>query len=391
MSKRKNARFEPMIILIIALVIFIGAAYYCLTQPEKDGENADKKVQQQYEEQVAQIKKENQAMKDAYEEDKQDYIDLVNGMKEPEVPVEVKSEGWDIVDMTGYPLTGTATVRRSDVMYNGLLLVNQWHSRPEDFDESMMLSINSYAREQETGLESFWDGSSCKLHPVAIDALIEMLQAAKPLGFDQFVVKKNYNFRSYNEQLEMFNKELEDQRSKRPNLTEEQLVERAKKNVNYPGTSEFNSGLSFCLYLYDGSDYYKQTSFYDTEDGKWLLENAWRYGFVFRFPTAGYPAADTVDKTYKTGVGVNLNCYRYVGKGHAAVMNHLGLCLEEYIEYLQEHPYIAVYEDGVKKYEITYQYVGDDAASFTVNTNNRNRNYTMSLDNFGGVVTVYEY
>lgn len=391
MSKRKNARFEPMIILIIALVIFIGAAYYCLTQPEKDGENADKKVQQQYEEQVAQIKKENQAMKDAYEEDKQDYIDLVNGMKEPEVPVEVKSEGWDIVDMTGYPLTGTATVRRSDVMYNGLLLVNQWHSRPEDFDESMMLSINSYAREQETGLDSFWDGSSCKLHPVAIDALIEMLQAAKPLGFDRYVVQKDNNFRSYDEQLAMFNKELADQRSKRPNLSEEQLVERAKKKVNYPGTSEFNTGLSFCLYLYDGTDYYKKTPVFETEDGKWLLENAWRYGFVFRFPTSGFPTADTVDKTYKTGVGVKLKCFRYVGKGHAAVMNHLGLCLEEYIEYLQEHPYIAVYEDGVKKYEITYQYVGDDAASFTVNTNNRNRNYTMSLDNFGGVVTVYEY
>jgi len=388
---KKKSRFDPIIILVIALIVFGAVAVYCLSQPRKNAEKADQAAKKQYEEQVEQIKQENQAMKDAYEQDKQDYIDMVNGLKEPEIPVEVKSEGWDIVDMTGYPLAGSATVKRSDVMYNGMLLVNQWHSRPEDFDESMILSIHNYAREGQTGLESFVDNSSCKLHPVAIDALIEMLQAAKPLGFDQFVVKKGYNFRTFDEQMELFNKELENQRSKRPNLTDEQLVERAKKNVNYPGTSEFNSGLSFCLYLYDGSDYYKQTPFYQTEDGKWLLENAWRYGFVFRFPTAGYPTADTLDKTYKTGIGVELNCYRYVGKGHAAVMNHLGLCLEEYIEYLQEHPYIAVYEDGVKKYEITYQYVGDDAASFTVNTNNRNRNYTMSLDNFGGVVTVYEY
>lgn len=391
MSKNKTRRFDPMILLIIAVIIFAALAIGLIAHQKKSEADDKKAAEKKYEQQVEQIRSENEAMLADYEEKKQDYIDFVNGLKEPETPVEVKSEGWDIIDMTGYPLTSTVTVRRSDVMYNGMLLVNEFHSRPEDFDESLILPIYSYAKEQETGLQSFVDNSTCKLHPVAIDALIEMLQAAKPLGFDQFVVKKGYNFRTFDEQKELFDKELESQRSKRPNLSDEQLVQRAKENVNYPGTSEFNSGLSFCLYLYDGSDYYKQTPFYQTEDGKWLLENAWRYGFVFRFPTAGYPTADTVDKTYKTGVGIDLNCYRYVGKGHAAVMNHLGLCLEEYIEYLQEHPYIAVYEDGVKKYEITYQQVGDDVASFSVNVKNNSNNYIMSLDNFGGVVTVYEY
>ena len=194
----------------------------------------------------------------------------------------------------------------------------------------------------------------------------------------------------------MFNTELEKQRSSRPNLTEEQLIERARKNVNYPGTSEFNSGLSFCLYLYEREDgeskqYYKETPFYDTPDGQWLLENAWKYGFVFRFPTAGYPTSAMMDKAYKTGMTMKLNCYRYVGKGHAAVMHHLDLCLEEYIEYLMDHPHIAVFEDGVKRYEITYQYVGDDVATFTVNTNRLTNNYTMTLDNMGGLITVYEY
>ena len=39
----------------------------------------------------------------------------------------------------------------------------------------------------------------------------------------------------------------------------------------------------------------------------------------------------------------------------------------------------------------TYQVVGDDVASFTVDINRLTNNYTMSLDNMGGVITVYEY
>ena len=72
-------------------------------------------------------------------------------------------------------------------------------------------------------------------------------------------------------------------------------------------------------------------------------------------------------------------------------MHHLDLCLEECIEYLQEHPHIAVFEDGVKKYEITRQQVGDDLASFSVQINQVTDNYTMSLDNMGGIVVAYEF
>ncbi|MBR6667155.1 MAG: hypothetical protein IKL25_02145 [Clostridia bacterium] len=100
--------------------------------------------------------------------------------------------------------------------------------------------------------------------------------------------------------------------------------------------------------------------------------------------------ADTTDKSYKTGVGSHLNIYRYVGVPNAEVMHHLDLCLEEYIEYLQEHPHVAVFENGVKKYEITRQQVGD-AESFTVEINRVCPNYTMYLDNMGGVITVYTY
>ena len=79
-----------------------------------------------------------------------------------------------------------------------------------------------------------------------------------------------------------------------------------------------------------------------------------------------------------------------MGKGNAAVMHFYDFCMEEYIEFLQEHPHIAVFEDGVLKYEIYRQYVGD-APSFNVQLTRSCRTYSSSLDNMGAVITVFEY
>ena len=67
------------------------------------------------------------------------------------------------------------------------------------------------------------------------------------------------------------------------------------------------------------------------------------------------------------------------------------MCLEEYIEYLMAHPHIAVFEDGRLKYEIVRQQVGDDSSTFSVSISRKTSNYTMSLDNMGGLITIYEY
>ncbi len=303
------------------------------------------------------------------------------------------SEGWDIIDLTNYPLEapGTAVVSRADIMNNGLLLINEWHSRPEDFDDSGVVGVAGYARSDKE-LSSFVENNTCKLLPKAIDALMAALKDAKAVGLEGYVLKAGSTYRSYDEQNTLFQKEVERQRTNHPNYSEEKLLERAKQNYNYPGTSEYNSGLSFRLYLYQKDNAaINDSPFYATAQGKWLYENSWKYGLVFRFPKAGYPMADTTDKTYKTGVKSDLNIYRYVGVENAEIMHHLDLCLEEYIEYLMEHPHVAVFENGVKKYEITRQQVGDDVATFTVDINRVSSDYTMYLDNMGGVVTLYRY
>ena len=59
----------------------------------------------------------------------------------------------------------------------------------------------------------------------------------------------------------------------------------------------------------------------------WLEENSWKYGFIFRYPAY---------KTDLTGVAGEVWHYRYVGKEAAQEIYEQGVCLEEYLETLQE-------------------------------------------------------
>ncbi len=294
-----------------------------------------------------------------------------------------KMEGWDVVDLTGIALENAASVpvNRADVLTTGLLLVNEWHSRPDDFSEERLMSIGENAK-GVVGVQNY----SQTLQPEAINAMVTALTDANALGLKGYVV--NYAYRSWDDQNNLFQSKMQSLSSR---YEGDALIARTKKEVNYPGTSEFNTGLSFTLYLYEsGNTELNNTPFSTSQQGQWLYDNGWKYGLTFRFPLEDFPLPGTIDKSYKTGVSVELNCFRYVGKAHAAVMRQLDLCLEEYIEYLMAHPHIAVFEDGVLKYEIVRQKV-DTASSFEVEITRNAPSYSMSLDNMGGVVTVFEY
>ena len=382
-------RKDPMMMLIIVAVLMVVLVAVCIIGRGWIDDYRASVLQQKRQEAQAR----NEEKQAEYDQAVAEYMNKISQSNQVnEDWPEAAAEGWDIIDLTNYPLEapGTVTVNRADIMNNGLLLVNEWHSRPDDFDDSAVTSVSGYARELK--IDSFWENSTCKLLPQAIDALVAALRDAEAVGLKNYVLQAGDTYRSYDDQYAIFQKEVDRQRANHPSYSDEKVIERAKRTVNYPGTSEYNTGLSFRLYLYEkDNNVLNSAAFYETAQGKWLYENSWKYGLVFRFPTAGYPMADTTDKSYKTGVTANLNIYRYVGVANAEVMHHLDLCLEEYIEYLQEHTHVAVFEDGVKKYEITRQQVGDDVASFAVEINRVTSNYVMYLDNMGGVITVYTY
>ena len=298
---------------------------------------------------------------------------------------EHKNEGWDLLDLTGIPLENQSavTMTRSDLMNNGMLLVNEWHSRPEDFDETGIVSVGKYYNGDEKIQVS---DNNVTLFPAAIVALREALDGAKADGLEHYLVEEGY--RTYEQQDQYFQNKVTKLSSK---YTGDALIAAAKKEVNYPGTSEYNSGLGFELRQYEKNNPDLNSMKYSaTDQGKWMNENCWKYGIVFRFPQAGWPLESSTDKSFKTGVSKHLNLYRYVGKGNAAIMHYMDFTMEEYIEYLEEHPHIALFEDGVLKYEVYRQYIGDAGYTDVQLTRNA-RNYTSSLDNMGGIITVFEY
>ena len=63
--------------------------------------------------------------------------------------------------------------------------------------------------------------------------------------------------------------------------------------------------------------------FADTDEYRWLEQNAWKFGFVLRYPEG---------KEDVTGIQFEPWHYRYVGRYHAYRMHESGMCLEEYLE-----------------------------------------------------------
>lgn len=388
-KQKKRLTISSLAVFLTATVLLTALAVACLfgsnviAKEKSDDIKAQRDAMQarndeRFAEYEAEVEKYNEKL-------------MANNNASPSWPAPEKNEGICVVDLTNYPLErpSNRTIARSQAMMGGLLLVNEWHSRPEDYDETVLVSIMSQARATEGFSRdmSIWQNDGQKLHPNAAKALIEAIMDAEKAGLKHYVVNEGY--RSIADQQALFDRELAKYATR--DMTEEQKIERVKRSINLPGTSEYNSGLAFSLYVYEKDNReLNDMSFTQTEQGKWMLENGWKYGLVFRFPTENFPVEGTVSKTYKTGMSVKLNLFRYVGKAHAAVMREMDLCLEEYVEYLMAHPHIAVFEDGQLKYEIVRQQVGT-ADPMTVSITTKTNNYSMSLDNMGGLVTVFEY
>lgn len=84
-----------------------------------------------------------------------------------------------------------------------------------------------------------------------------------------------------------------------------------------PGCSEHQLGLAIDINVPGAS------SFAGTKQCKWLHEHCWEFGFIVRY---------TADKKEITGFEAEAWHIRYVGTEHALRIRELGMCLEEYLE-----------------------------------------------------------
>ena len=379
---KKKSKAVPVVAVLTFLIAALAVVCFLINplviQPQKDA------IRKANEDAKAAVEERNRKAETDYKIRISELESQANQPANPSWP-EHKKEGWDVLDLTNIPLENqTAETRtRADLMMGGMLLVNQWHFRPDDFSESGMVSVaRAYKNEDKIQAKD----NNVTLYPTAVAALHEALTAAKAEKMEHYLVEEGY--RTWDTQNTYFQNKVTKLASK---YSGDALIEAAMKEVNRPGTSEYNSGLSFELRLYDRNDPDVGTPKYSTTaEGKWMNENCWKYGIVFRFPQNAWPLETSTDKSFKTGVSKHLNLYRYVGKGNAAVMHYMDFTMEEYIEYLEEHPHIALYVDDILLYEVYRQPVGD-AQTIDVQLTYNARSHESSLDNMGGVITVFSY
>ncbi len=371
-STNAYGKLGRILIVLFVLVVLCGAGYILL----------DQSINAQLEENARRAAEENALLTAQYQQAKAEEQAKKEQGESLQWPTP-SAEGWDILDLTDYPLTNAVdvTASRQDLLLGGMLLLNHWHSLPSDFPESELVSVSSVDKSIPVS------GSDVKLFPVAIDALGNLIADAKEAGLEGFLVDEGY--RTMEKQTEYFNEAAAGYADRYSGTA---LDEKVRLSVNIPGTSEYQSGFSFRMdrYLANSPDFMNK-KFYELELSDWLVAHCWEYGFVFRFPVAGYPNDTMMDRSYKTGESKRLSIYRYVGVPHSTAMHLMDMCMEEYIEYLVEHPHIAIYENGQLRYEITRVAGGNTASDVTVEISRSARDYTVSTDNMGGVIVSMSY
>lgn len=178
-----------------------------------------------------------------------------------------------------------------------LALINKQHPIADDYDFK---------------LGTFTSGMRCDER--VIEDLLLMMQAAKKDGLN-LVVRSPY--RTSDHQEDNFNNRIK--RYMRQGLSYMEAYKATSIVITVPGCSEHEVGLAFDI-TSDSFIELKQ-GFADTEEGKWLEEHSYEYGFILRYPSG---------KEYITGIEYEPWHFRYVGREAASAMKEEDLCLEEF-------------------------------------------------------------
>lgn len=230
-----------------------------------------------------------------------------------------------------------------------LLLVNADNPISKDFEKSVK-PLSNIVSSDTVGEYKYSRYMNFQLNECALQALTAMILEAQKDGVCDLYPVSAYRDYAYQDRLFSNNVKLtnkyecencgyvwigkssecsqcHEKSTKKLDIT----IEEKEKNVaTYscrPGTSDHQTGLVVDLIQSSLPNKYHHLiqEFGETKAGKWLEENCTRFGFILRFPK---------DKEEITGIIYEPWHFRFVGKTHAEKMKELGMCLEEYTEYL---------------------------------------------------------
>jgi zinc D-Ala-D-Ala carboxypeptidase len=140
----------------------------------------------------------------------------------------------------------------------------------------------------------------------AAESLEKMFTNAAENGIELYAVS---GYRSYSRQQSLFEAEIN-----------RVGIEKAEQAVAIPGASEHQSGLAMDISSRSNKLYLNE-AFANTTEGKWLKENAHRFGFILRYPKEKMDITNYVYEPWH---------FRYVGVKAATIMYEHNWTLEEY-------------------------------------------------------------
>ena len=202
---------------------------------------------------------------------------------------------------------------KTDVLAGELpMLVNKDHVVDEFFIPADLVQVNTVIT-KDLATVKYKKTRGVK---AAVEALKTMLEAAKADG----VGKKwqiSAGYRSWDDQNNMLNSKIKSYKSKNKGWSSSRARRAALRTVAEPGASEHHLGLAFDVNRKGSS------TFAGTKNSEWLNEHCWEYGFIIRYQK---------EKEKITGFEAEPWHIRYVGVEHAMYMKEHDLCLEEYLQ-----------------------------------------------------------
>ena len=267
--KRKLKKKVKVIFIIFFLIIILGGISFNMLLSKKQEPSSKKKEKNKTEEKVEEVSNEP-SLKEA-PKNSEEYLSFGDGEYKTKKGYTVKVE------------KGIATVE-------GNIIVNKTFSLPKDFRPT-----NPYSNTDK-------DWAIEMIDKDATNAFKIMQSDATALGLNIYIAS---GFRGYNSQERIYN-----------SYVDKDGRDAADTYSARPGYSEHQSGLCFDLNSVNDS-------FANTNEGKWVNENAHIYGFVIRFPKG---------KEKETGYQYESWHLRYVGKDLAKKLYNNGdwISLEDY-------------------------------------------------------------
>lgn len=185
----------------------------------------------------------------------------------------------------------------TDISKDNLLIVNKYYNLREDYAPKDLVNISN----------QYYYGENHKMRKVAYQAFIDMWNAAYEKEIYLII---NSSYRTFEEQKKVY----DDYKNSNGTTYADGIAAR-------PGYSEHQTGLALDIFSKENTT---TSNFKDSKAHKWLVENAYRFGFIERYK-----------KEFEniTGFSEEAWHWRYVGIEAATYIHENNITLEEYYAY----------------------------------------------------------